>query len=444
MVKESMRVNLYAKPDVEQGLPTEYEDEKKSKKFLPKSRNFSTLALRKLRDIKLKLEDIYDDLTPMQRLIISGICLFIFCIYYTWGGSHYDPVIRTALGTRGYKIPVTDIQQHITHPKDDGANEKGVFITLCRNEDLFELTETIRNIEEKFNNRYHYDWVFFNDNAFTKEFVEVTSALASGKTRYAKLSQEYWGLPDWIDEGVMKRGFEKLTAVNALYADSVPYRHMCRFQAGLVYNHPLLKEYKYFWRVDHDVKVHCKVQYDLFKFLRVNKKKYGFILSLHEYPETIPTLWQSTKEFMEKHPEHVSKNNLMKFISDDEGKTYNLCHFWSNFEVGSLDFFRSKQYQDYFKYLDSKGGFYYERWGDAPIHSIAASVLLDKSEVHFFEGMGYSHLPFTSCPAEAAIRLQNECTCDPHEDDTWEPSFFCNTKFFNVQNMLPPVVNYNY
>ena len=31
---------------------------------------------------------------------------------------------------------------------------------------------------------------------------------------------------------------------------------------------------------------------------------------------------------------------------------YNLCHFWSNFEIGDLRFFRSEAYQRYFSYLD--------------------------------------------------------------------------------------------
>ena len=31
---------------------------------------------------------------------------------------------------------------------------------------------------------------------------------------------------------------------------------------------------------------------------------------------------------------------------------YNLCHFWSNFEIGDLRFFRSEAYQEFFSYLD--------------------------------------------------------------------------------------------
>ena len=33
---------------------------------------------------------------------------------------------------------------------------------------------------------------------------------------------------------------------------------------------------------------------------------------------------------------------------------------WSNFEIGDMDFWRSPIYSEYFKFLDEKGGFYYE------------------------------------------------------------------------------------
>lgn len=79
----------------------------------------------------------------------------------------------------------------------------------------------------------------------------------------------------------------------------------------------------------------------------------------------------------------------MDFLSDDQGKKYNMCHCtlnrlppynltlavldWSNFEISDMDFWRSEPYQKFFDFLEAKGGFYYERWGDAPVHSIAAS-----------------------------------------------------------------------
>lgn len=122
--------------------------------------------------------------------------------------------------------------------------------------------------------------------------------------------------------------------------------------------------------------------------MRDNKKKYGFVLSLYEYIETIPTLWDSVKAFMKEYPQHIHKDNAMAFLSDDDGNTYNKCHYWSNFEVGSLDFWRGQAYTDFFNKLDHDGGFFM-RDGDAPVHSIAAGLLMSKDEIHFFNDIAY-------------------------------------------------------
>lgn len=164
---------------------------------------------------------------------------------------------------------------------------------------------------------------------------------------------------------------------------------MCRFESGFFFQQELMLDYEYYWRVEPSIELYCDIDYDVFKFMKEKKKNYGFTLSLYEYAETIPTLWDSTKAFMKEHPEHVAKDNGMKFLSDDGGVTYNRCHFWSNFEIGNLNFWRGKAYTDFFNKLDMDGGFFYERWGDAPVHSIAAGILLPKEELHFFNDIGY-------------------------------------------------------
>lgn len=87
-----------------------------------------------------------------------------------------------------------------------------------------------------------------------------------------------------------------------------------------------------------------------------------------------------------------------------DGETYNMCHFWSNFEIARLDFFRSKEYQDYFETLDRSGGFWKERWGDAPVHSLAAGLFLSPEQVHYFRDIGYRHTTIQHCPANAPGR----------------------------------------
>jgi hypothetical protein len=49
---------------------------------------------------------------------------------------------------------------------------------------------------------------------------------------------------------------------------------------------------------------------------------------------------------------------------------------------------------EFFEHLDKAGGFYYERWGDAPVHSIGAALFARKDQIHFFDDIGYRHEPF--------------------------------------------------
>jgi alpha 1,2-mannosyltransferase len=111
-----------------------------------------------------------------------------------------------------------------------------------------------------------------------------------------------------------------------------------------------------------------------------------------EEMSTIPTLFSTTKEFVSSNPD-IKPKNMFKMFTTDGSSTpshntdYNGVHFWSNFEIGSLAFFRGPEYTKYFDYLDRAGGFFYERWGDAPVHSLAVGLFLDKSEVHYFGGM---------------------------------------------------------
>jgi alpha 1,2-mannosyltransferase len=145
------------------------------------------------------------------------------------------------------------------------------------------------------------------------------------------------------------------------------------------------------------------------------KKLYGFVILMKEIPETIPTLWETTVNgFMKEYPEYVQPgSSFLSFFS--HGSSYNGCHFWSNFEIGALSFFRSPAYSAYFDYLDRAGGFFYERWGDAPVHSLAVGMFLSRDQVYYFDEIGYKHEPFGHCPADIVWRAEQKCSCDPFD-----------------------------
>ena len=319
--------------------------------------------------------------------------------------------------------------------KAPGARMNATFVTLARNSDIWEISKSIRQVEDRFNHRYNYDWVFLNDKEFDDEFKRVTTNLVSGKTRYGLISEEHWSFPEWIDQEKAAEVRKDMSERKIIYGDSISYRHMCRYESGFFFRHPLMLEYEWYWRVEPSIELYCDIEYDTFKYMADHNKKYSFVLSLYEYKETIPTIWDSTKTFMKEHPEHLAKNNALDFLSDDGGKNYNNCHFWSNFEIGNLDWLRSEAYVDFFDRLDKDGGFFYERWGDAPVHSIGAGLLLPKDQIHFFDDIAYYHVPFTHCPTEEKTRIDRKCSCNPKDNFDWQ-GYSCELTFYAAPRFL--------
>jgi alpha 1,2-mannosyltransferase len=315
--------------------------------------------------------------------------------------------------------------------------QNATIMTLCQESDLKGVIETVRKLEDRFNKNYHYDWVFLNDVEYTDEFKAKVSKFVSGKARFGVIPHEHWSYPSFIDQEKAKQERERMEGDGVIYGGSESYRHMCRFNSGFFYKHPIMQEYKYYWRVEPHVEFTCDINYDPFKFMVDNNKIYGFTITIHEFLRTIETLWDTTKEFLNLHKDYLHSNNLINFISNNNGETYNLCHFWSNFEIADMDFWRSKEYEDYFQHLDKSGGFFYERWGDAPVHSIAISLFLDREKIHFFRNIGYRHGVYQMCPTEDELYDNNKCFCEKKNDFTFD-GYACGKELFKAMDWKKP------
>lgn len=207
------------------------------------------------------------------------------------------------------------------------------------------------------------------------------------------IPKEHWEMPSWIDKELFDESAKILKENDIQYASMASYHQMCRWNSGLFYKHPALANTQFYWRVEPKVHFFCDVDYDVFRYMADRNKTYGFTINLYDAPQSIPTLWPETIKFLAQHPEYIHNNNALNWLSDsarrpDHNKKangYSTCHFWSNFEIADMSFWRSQAYEDYFNHLDRAGGFFYERWGDAPVHSIALGLFEDSSKIHWYE-----------------------------------------------------------
>lgn len=94
-----------------------------------------------------------------------------------------------------------------------GERANATFVTLARNTDIWEIAKSIRMVEDRFNRKFHYDWVFLNDQPFNDDFKKVTTALVSGNAKYGEIPKKHWSFPDHIDQEKAKQVREDMVFI---------------------------------------------------------------------------------------------------------------------------------------------------------------------------------------------------------------------------------------
>ena len=66
----------------------------------------------------------------------------------------------------------------------DSARIDATLLSLVRNEELDDMLQSMHDLERTWNHKFNYPWTFFNDQPFTDDFKEKTSAATNAKTSY--------------------------------------------------------------------------------------------------------------------------------------------------------------------------------------------------------------------------------------------------------------------
>ena len=375
--------------------------------------------------LNLKLKTIrhkYRALSPSRpgRRRLSPVQITFLTLLALWllDASHHiyqfyiprPPIPLDAPFQTGCSIPDTSL-----------PHENAVILMLARNNELAGAKKSITSLEEKFNRWFHYDVLFLNDEPFSKEFQDALRPIVSGKVMFETIANDtdMWGFPAWIDVDEAREVIAGQEDKGIKYGSLESYHHMCRFNSGRFFLHPALLPYRYYWRVEPDIEFLCSITYDPFRQMALHKKIYGYVMAIWELPVTAPSLFKHIADYkaMKRIPSTDYWNSFVMpswapwFLRsslqywrgrDAQGDQWNWCHYWSNFEIADMEWFRSREYREFFDMLDLAGGIYYERWGDAPIHSLAAALLLRPEQTHKFSDFGYTHDGLQTCPENKA------------------------------------------
>jgi alpha 1,2-mannosyltransferase len=157
---------------------------------------------------------------------------------------------------------------------------------------------------------------------FTKEFKEGIRNLTDAKVEFGLIPKEHWSVPEWIDQERFKESLQQLDKAVS-YGGLESYRHMCRFNSGFFYKHPMIQKYEYYWRIEPNVNYPCMLSYDPFLFMKVSGNKYGFNMIAAEEMRTVEGLWDTTKEFIAK--KGIIDTPLLSLFGE---KSFNGNHYW--------------------------------------------------------------------------------------------------------------------
>ncbi|KAJ2678663.1 hypothetical protein GGI25_002251 [Coemansia spiralis] len=267
---------------------------------------------------------------PTARIYKLGILLIAsLTIYLTLhiATSMLDPKstsftgglsLPNVLGGSGSKLPA-NLSVGVLPPARvsydapaPGERVNGAIVVLVRNSELDGLRKSMRMFEDRFNRKFKYPYVLLNDQNFTQEFRDGIAAITNNEVRYGMLDGNYWNYSPSVtpEETEKKLQFNKN---RYLYGGSLSYRFMCRFQSGLFYKHPLVRDLDWYWRLEPDVEYYCDIDYDPFVFMRDNGIKYGFTIAPREGRRTVETLWNTTRSWIKENTDLLPEKSLVNW-----------------------------------------------------------------------------------------------------------------------------------
>ncbi|RUP48558.1 nucleotide-diphospho-sugar transferase [Jimgerdemannia flammicorona] len=167
---------------------------------------------------------------------------------------------------------------------------------------------------------------------------------------------------------------------------------------------------------------------------------YSFVIPfrerLGEEEPTHPSLWDTSLQFIDTHPQYRIPQNqsLVNFITQgSKHGGWNLCHFLPGaIEVLDLRFYKSPAYQEFFIAIDEAGGFFYAGWGPEHVRSIGSTLLLPRSAVKWWHEIGVREAGLAYCPSDLETgKARADCICRL-EENFERSSKSCLAEFFDL------------
>ncbi|KAI8880146.1 glycosyltransferase family 15 protein [Backusella circina FSU 941] len=294
----------------------------------------------------------------------------------------------------------------------NSSKPRAAFVVITHEEEIFRLRATMVDLEERFNKNHNYPWIIISDKPLSRRFREWAISTTEAPVYFGQAPQIEWNEPYWIDVKRVEEGVKHKVNAEVKHGENISWRRMTRYAAGYLAYHPLLKDLEFYWKVQPGSLYSCDIPDDPFQQMKKDSKKFSFLLTMTENHLAAVGFENTIKQFIANNKRLIQPIKNKRRLGEYKGKLSN-CHIWNNFMIVSLPFLRSNQYRILFEHVDNTGGFFYDRWSDSFLQTIAVSLFLNKKEISIADLAGYSYAEAGVCPAKFKIYKNLGCTCQP-------------------------------
>ncbi|CAE7939762.1 KTR3 [Symbiodinium sp. KB8] len=275
------------------------------------------------------------------------------------------------------------------------------YITAETERDLQDLERSLTSLWIHFNKGYDYPVVIFHEGLSNKGRERIVAA--SENRAWLALVPRFKEVPPEWAEVSRQRASEF----------AVGYRAMTRWRSGPVFLEPALAGFDYAMTLDTDSYFPGPLGEDPFEVLHAQGLAAMFPHLGRESASVVVNFMHYFLLYCRLQKLDPRRTRMLAALIEKNYKWYQQC-LMLDIEILRLDWFRGPVYQDFFRYMDSVGGFWIHRWGNNPVRTFAVTLLLEDKDVRT-AFLPYAHQDFCSCGAGRAcqwISEKEEYTCD--------------------------------
>jgi hypothetical protein len=152
--------------------------------------------------------------------------------------------------------------------------------------------------------------------------------------------------------------------------------------------------------MDDDSYLHSKINYNIFDFMRINNKRYGFRMPVIE-DANVP--FYMVQNFLMQYPNATSQDLIAQYMKNRE------IAFYNNWFIADISFFLSPPASLLLDIIDKSKIIYTNRTGDLAIQSTVVRLFLSPNEIEYFRDFTYEHMTLCTrdkcrgCPQNGGV-----------------------------------------